>query len=231
MSIALIGLSGTSWRNRSVDLEVVEQLFYSHPHKVCQKWGHYFSIYERHFSRFRDRPIRFVEIGVSQGGSLDIWAKYFCPDSEIVGLDIDPACKRFESSNIRIFIGDQSDRDFLSNVVSEIGEFDIILDDGGHTMAQQIATFDVMFPALRLGGVYMCEDVHTSYQAPFGGGLRKPGTFIEYMKAKIDELYFWEIPEGNTEVTRFASSISFYNSIVAVEKQRIAPPMYVEVGY
>ena len=48
-------------------------------------------------------------------------------------------------------------------MVDRYGPFDIIIDDGGHTMEQQIASIETLFPALNEGGVYLCEDTHTSY--------------------------------------------------------------------
>ena len=73
-------------------------------------------------------------------------------------FDINPACKALEEDQIEIVIGDQEDRAFLAELRERIGPADIVIDDGGHTMAQQIATFEEMFPAVRNGGVYLVED-------------------------------------------------------------------------
>ena len=62
------------------------------------------------------------------------------------------------------------------------------IDDGGHTMGQQIATFEEMYPKVNENGVFLIEDLHTSYWQSYGGGYRKPGTFMEYAKALTDQL-------------------------------------------
>jgi len=208
-------------------------LFFQHPHHVCQKWLHYFDIYDRYFNKFVGRPIKFLEIGVSQGGSLDIWKSYFGDKAEIIGADIDPACLRFEDPTTKIFIGDQSSPEFLDSLAQEIRSVDIILDDGGHRMDQQIITFEKLFPILSDGGIYMCEDTHTSYDPAHGGGPLNKNTFIEYMKAKIDELHEWyqgQHPQPHS-LARNATSLCFHDSIVVVEKQRFDGPRYVEVGF
>ncbi|MGI9263102.1 MAG: class I SAM-dependent methyltransferase, partial [Woeseiaceae bacterium] len=75
------------------------------------KWHHYFDIYARHFERFRDRPIRMLEIGVFRGGSLRMWKDYSHPDSTIVGIDVDESCAAHEIADRNVFvrIGSQAD--------------------------------------------------------------------------------------------------------------------------
>ena len=213
-------------------LSPIEHIFYGQSHNICQKWQHYFSIYETHFAKYRGRRLRFLEIGVSQGGSLDMWKSYFGPRASIIGVDIDPACRRFHDDQVEIIIGDQGDPAFLKQLAQQVGEVDAILDDGGHRMDQQILTFEHLYPLLKDGGVYMCEDVHTSYDPTHGGGLGKPDTFIEYMKTRIDDLHDWYYRNPDaTSVARTTRSISFYDSIVVLEKKPFAGPRYVEVGH
>ena len=88
-------------------------LFLNHQGRIVHKWVHYFPIYERHFCRYVNRPITFVEIGCGDGGSLQLWKQYFGPYARIVGLDIRPKCKAFEEDQIHVRIGDQSDEQFL----------------------------------------------------------------------------------------------------------------------
>lgn len=179
----------------------------------------------------RERKIKFLEIGVSQGGSLDMWATYFGPNASIIGVDIDPACRRFESPQVEIVIGDQGDQDFLVELSRRIGKVDAILDDGGHRMDQQILTFQQLYGNVTEGGIYMCEDTHTSYDPTHGGGLGKPDTFIEYMKKNVDYLHSWYNGQANSmSVGQTTKSICFYDSIVVLEKQAFTGPCYVEVG-
>lgn len=183
-------------------MNALEQIYYETPHRICQKWAHYFRIYERFFARYRGRPgFRMLEIGISQGGSLDMWRAYFGPDATIVGVDIDPRCVCYEAGNTLVRIGSQEDRAFLQSLVAEFGSFDVILDDGGHTMTQQITTFEVLYPTVPAAGVYMVEDCHTSYHAQFGGALGGKDTFMEHAKRMIDELNGFHVHSNPELVT------------------------------
>jgi 23S rRNA U2552 (ribose-2'-O)-methylase RlmE/FtsJ len=127
------------------------------------KWNHYFDIYDRHFRRFRGRDVVIVEIGIYSGGSLQMWKEYFGTGCRVVGVDIEPACKVYESDSVRIFIGDQADREFWRRFKQEVGTVDIVIDDGGHTPRQQIVTLEELLPHLNPGGVYLCEDIHGEF--------------------------------------------------------------------
>ena len=124
------------------------------------KWDHYFDIYHRHFSRFRGKTVRVLEIGIYSGGSLEMWRDYFGPRCQIFGIDIEPACKTYESDSVKVFIGDQSDRGFWKRFKEEVPSIDIVIDDGSHLPQHQIATFEELLTCLQPGGVYLCEDVH-----------------------------------------------------------------------
>ena len=206
----------------------LEDFFYNRPHNICQKWSHYFRVYERFFSPLRGKPdLRMLEIGVSQGGSLDMWRNYFGQDALIVGVDVVQQCKIFEQGNTKVRIGSQEDRAFLKSIIEEFGEFDIVLDDGGHTMSQQVVSFEELYNSVRPGGVYLVEDCHTNYHQQSGGGIRKHNTFIEHAKIKIDELNGRHMQgyhkEFNTSFTISTVSICFFESMVVFEKGLVDP--------
>ena len=124
------------------------------------KWRHYFDIYHRHLAKFVGTEAQVVEIGVYSGGSLQMWKEYFGPQCRIAGIDIEAACRVYADEQVRIFIGDQADRQFWSDFRREVPQFDIVLDDGGHQPEQQMVTLEETLPYLRPGGVYLCEDIH-----------------------------------------------------------------------
>ncbi len=203
------------------DSGFLHRYYLSNGGKRLHKFLHYFDIYERHFARFRDRPIRMLEIGVHGGGSLAMWRDYFHPDTTIVGIDINPACRQHEGEGVHVRIGSQDDPDFLAKVAAEFGPFDIVLDDGSHINAHVIASFAALYPHVTPTGVYLVEDMHTSYWPKYGGGLRRDGSFIEFAKAKIDEINAPHV-RGDfpvTDFTRSADAICFYGSVVVVEKR------------
>lgn len=211
----------------------LEAYFENNTGRLIHKWKHYFDVYDRHFSRFRNQEIVILEIGVSQGGSLQMWKDYFGPKARIYGIDIDPACKSLEEENIEIFIGSQSDREFLRGVKKKIPKVDILIDDGGHTMKQQIVSFEELFDHVKEKGVYLCEDMHTSYWIKFGGGYKRPGTFVEYTKNFVDYLNGWHSHQSGlvvSEFTKTVDSVHFYDSIVVLEKSPREVPSHKKTG-
>lgn len=124
------------------------------------KWTHYFDAYHSHFKRFVGTEISVMEVGIYSGGSLPMWREYFGPHCALYGVDIEAACKSYEQPDIKVYIGDQEDRDFWRKIKSEVPRLDILIDDGGHTPEQQRATLEEMLPHLAPGGVFICEDIH-----------------------------------------------------------------------
>ena len=201
----------------------LQRYFETNPGRLIDKHTHYFDIYEHFFAKYRNTEVCFVEIGIYNGGSLQMWKHYFGPKAKIFGVDINPECKSLEEDQIKIFIGDQADKSFLEQLVKEIPQPDIVLDDGGHFMDQQINTFEVLYPYVAPNGIYMCEDLHTSYWVNYGGGFKARGTFIEYSKYFIDYLNAQHCSQLKTpKVISFAKSayaLHYYESMLVIEKR------------
>jgi hypothetical protein len=196
--------------------------FLTNQKRTIHKWKHYFPAYEAHFSRYVNRPMLFLEIGSGRGGSAQMWKRYLGPHAQIVSIDINPECTKFEEDQIAFRIGSQSDTAFLATVLEEFGTPDVVLDDGSHQMADVVATFRYLYPRTAPAGVYLVEDLHTAYWDEYGGGVGREGSFIELCKALIDELNAdWTrgtLPP--TEFTRSTLSMHFYDGIVAFERGR-----------
>ena len=142
---------------------------------------HYLEVYENHFSKLRMLPLQILEIGVQSGGSLRMWRDYF-PISHITGVDINKKCIKHAGKRIDVVIGDQSDPRFLST----LSKFDIIIDDGGHRMYQQQISLIKLWKHLNKGGIYVIEDLATSYWPKFCEEDETPT--IEVLKDRIDSL-------------------------------------------
>lgn len=217
------------------------EIFMNNTGKTIDKWHHYFPIYERHFFRFRDRKIKVLEVGVYKGGSLRMWKKYFGPAAEIHGLDIVPECEEFAlpEQDIYVHIGDQSDGEYMRTLMDKIGPVDILIDDGGHTMQQQITTFLSCYDKLTENGVYLCEDLHTSLWANF---MDYNENFIDFVKKHIDLLYLYWFSNSmkgalgeqfdnlmtSLEIPRFTTitdGIHFYDSVVVFERGNKGAPV------
>lgn len=205
-------------------LNDLEKFYFYENHRVINKWMHYFEAYERFFSRYKNKNVTILEIGVFKGGSLQMWRDYFKTSWNkvtVYGIDIDPECKKLEEEGIKIFIGSQEDRDFLHKVKKEMGEVDILIDDGGHTMNQQITSFEELFDLVSDTGIYLCEDLHTSYMK-FYGGKYKGDTFIEYSKNLIDYLHAQYSETDKLIRNKYSDSIKYItycDSMIFIEKK------------
>jgi len=220
--------------SESAEKNDLEKYFEDNPGRLIHKWIHYFEIYDHHFSRFRGKEVKILEFGVFHGGSLQMWKEYFGEHAQIIGVDINPSCKELEEDRIAIYIGNQEDKQFLAKLKDEIGEVDIVIDDGGHYMTQQITTFEEIYPIVSSKGVYLVEDLHTSYWSHFGGGYQRNGTFIEYTKKLIDQLNAWHSHALEVfkvdDFTRTTKSMHFYDSITVFEKGEIHAPSHKMTG-
>jgi hypothetical protein len=216
----------------------LERLYYAHTGRTAHKWHHYLEIYERHFARFREprpSPVRILELGVSGGGSLQLWRQYFGPEAKVVGIDVDPACSGRVDPDTPVIIGDQSDPVALASALAHLGgEVDIVIDDGSHIGRYQIASFEFLYPRISTDGLYTCEDLHCSYWPETEGGYRKEGTFIEYTKALIDRLHAWYLEEDLKEAWMGFAETTFgiftYVDLIVIEKRPIKQPFHVRIG-
>jgi len=189
-------------------------LLYNHEsvHRV-HRFAHHFEIYHRLFSRFRGTQVRFLEIGVTSGGAFEIWRKYFGKEAKLYGVDIQDRTIE-EQLNVKFWCGDQSDQKLWDRVLSEVPVFDIILDDGSHQVKDQRITFKRLFPIIDRFGIYVCEDIATSFAKEYGGGVGHKDSFVEYLKGGWDAIHGF-LPD---EVLSTVFGISVYNNLAVIEK-------------
>ena len=195
--------------------------FLNNGDKKIDKWIHYFDMYERHLARFRYKSPVMIEIGVFGGGSLKMWKDYFGEGSRIIGIDINPLCKQYEEDGIEIFIGSQDDPNVINQIFEKYPNIDIVLDDGSHMMNHMITSFTLMYNKINPNGVYIVEDTHTSYWDGYGGGLRREGSFMEFVKHKLDEINA-QYTQGELPMSNFTIStdyIACYDSVVVFERR------------
>ena len=198
---------------RLQDLEIYKSYLAS-PY-LSLKHSAYFQVYEELLSKYRNKKITFVEVGVLNGGSLFMWRDFFGPEARIIGVDFNPLAKRWEEDGFEIFIGSQSSPDFWRDFFSSIGMVDVLLDDGGHTNEQQIVTTHQSIPFIKDGGLLIVEDVHASYFKDFGNPSKY--SFINYAKLFIDDINprFPGIEVIKNIFGDPVYSADFYDSIVA----------------
>ena len=121
--------------------------------------------YERHFAAYRDQPIKLMEIGFRHGASLALWSTYFTKGSILgvdnysdaaVGDDLPIVEEWIKHPNIEISIGDAYSRSFADKIT---GPFDIVIDDGPHTLETQQIALELYLPKLKPSGVFVVEDI------------------------------------------------------------------------
>lgn len=185
--------------------------------------------YERHFAPLRDRPVRLLEIGIGGyeadlgGSSLKMWKRYF-HRGLIYGLDLHDK-SALNESRLTALTGDQSDPRGLIELAKRYGPFDIVIDDGSHVNEHVHTSFGVLFPYVRDGGLYVIEDLQTSYFEDFGGvpgGTAAPHTSLGLVKRLVDDLHHVEYakttdrPPTLTQAT--VTGLHVYHNIAFVEK-------------
>ena len=186
--------------------KTLHQLYAEHTGKVSDKWSLYLTEYDRVFDAYREKPVRLLEIGIQNGGSLEIWSKYFSNASILIGCDINPDCARLSYADPRIgvIVGDANARDTVTQVFSRCPQFDILIEDGSHRSSDIIKTFALYFPRLTEGGIFIAEDLHCSYWEQFEGGLFDPSSSIAFFKNLADVINHehWGIPKARAHILR-----------------------------
>ena len=212
-----------SRRMRAYASNAMEVVFYDHDGRPADKWHHYLEIYDRYLSRYRGQRVRLLEIGVQRGGSLQVWKRYLGGGAKIQGLDIDPKSS-YAESQITVVTGSQSDAACLRAIAWSTPEpLDVVIDDGSHLAADQLATFATLYPLIAENGVYICEDVHTAY-------WQGNGQFLVLMKKLVDQLHAWYVDGADLNIARSTYAIHFYDSCIVVEKRLKERPFRAVVG-
>lgn len=180
------------------------ELYQEHDGKVSDKWMLYLAEYDRLFSEYRDQPVKLLEIGIQNGGSLDIWAKYFPHAHKLIGCDINPDCAQltYDDPCIALVIGDANSSQAEAEILAHSEAFDLIIDDGSHTSIDIVRTFSRYFSRLNDGGLYVVEDLHCSYWQQFGGGLYAPYSSIAFFKRLADVVnhQHWGVDKASTSI-------------------------------
>jgi cephalosporin hydroxylase len=220
-------------------LKTINDLHRSQTGKSSDKWASYLPVYDRILRPYRDASLKLLEVGVQNGGSLEVWSKYFSNAEKLVGCDIDSLCGRlvYDDQRINVVVGDVNTENAFSEILGHSRNFDIIIDDGSHLSDDIIRTFINYFRILSPGGIYVVEDTHTMYQEDYQGGILKQTAAHEFFKLFIDLINYehWKddlsinklfatfFPGGNTPafLTKgWVEGIEFYNSMVIVRKSR-----------
>ncbi len=231
----------------SMSQKTLHERYQTHLGKVSDKWSIYLDVYQRLFEPHVDRPINLLEIGIQNGGSLEVWTNHFPHALHLVGCDIDPICAklRYDDPRVSVIVGD-ANTDVSERLIANVTpEYDIVIDDGSHVSGDIVRSFVRYFKRVRNGGFFLAEDLHCSYWKEFDGGLFDPQSSIAFFKRLVDVVNHehWGVPGARAEILRgFAAkygceideallasihSVEFFNSICVVRK---APALKNELG-
>ncbi len=147
----------------------------------------FLSFYEKYLTNVRDREITLLEIGVKDGASVRMWREFF-PHARIIGVDIDSNAKQHANDHIIVEIADQGNLEQLSELARKYGPFDVVIDDGSHFWDHQITSLHALFPELKKGGVYILEDIDTSYIEGDEYANGSSVTAMDYIKVLLDHM-------------------------------------------
>jgi glycosyltransferase involved in cell wall biosynthesis/SAM-dependent methyltransferase len=183
---------------------LLAKIYAAHQGKLSDKWSIYLPTYERLISRLNPAPERILEIGIQNGGSLEVWARLLPQATHVIGCDINPDCARlqFEDRRIAVVVSDANTDQTEAQIAELSPWFDFIIDDGSHRSNDIVRSFARYFPRLRDGGIFVAEDLHCSYWSDFEGGLLHPGSSMAFFKRLADIINHehWGIPKARRDL-------------------------------
>ena len=192
-------------------------------YKSTKKMMGYINIYNQYFNAIKDKNLNIFEIGVETGESLRMFSDYF-NKSNIIGLDIEN--KEYNIDRVEIFCGDQSDKNILNKIVEKYKTFDVIIDDGSHKNEDVKNSFNYLFPYLKYGGLYIIEDLQTSYIPNWGGdgvNLNNEKTTMNFIRSLADRMHYQDIDNPFYKKHNFDGLIEYvhiYRNIAFIKKQK-----------
>jgi hypothetical protein len=213
-------------------------LYREHKGKKVSKSDVCFPVYEKWLGPYKDHPIKMLEIGVREGGSLEIWAKYFKNAELILGCDKNPAVANltFDDARIKLALGIASQKPAIDQILEHAkGGFDFIIDNGSHRSLDTIANFLMLFPLLRPGGLFVVEGMQHAYQTEYDGGYFNHRSAASFFRAVFDlvnvehfrndmtaeklfQTFFTNAKLPEVLTNRSIGGVAAYDSMIVLEK-------------
>lgn len=176
----------------------------------------YHRFYDYFLKPIKNNKMNVLEIGVYKVNSIKLWLDFF-KNANIYGIDINKIY--FTDDRVQIFKGDQSNMNDLKKIVNKIGKCGFIIDDGSHVPKHQLDTFNYLFDkCLDYGGIYIIEDVETSYWKKsklygydIDAGYMDKNSIVEIFKDILDIVNSEFLTKENKEILQKKSKISYQN--------------------
>ena len=134
---------------------------------------HYLPIYQRYLADITAPAPVILELGVHRGDSLEMLADYF-PAALVLGVDANAMDLAFSTPRIKAYQGLQDDPALHARILAEnkITAYDLIIDDCAHIGSLAATSFQILFPKLKPGGLYIIEDWGAGYWPKWPEGER-----------------------------------------------------------
>jgi len=166
--------------------------------------------------------VRFLEIGVADGRSMKIWNQYFVNAEHLYGIGYKNHQTVYQDKideKNTLFMGDQSDTEFLKRFIGDSGGcFDIVIDDGSHVPSHVKTSFETLWDCVNPNGYYIIEDIETSYwkksASIYGYSLSNEPSIVEYFKSKVDDVNNEFRKRESTDI----AMISFVQNAIIIQK-------------
>lgn len=116
------------------------------------------SVYENLFNDMQDTCQNILEIGIHEGGSVKLWKEYFI-NATIYAVDNNNNIELFKDATdekIKLYINNAYDINFVNSLPNN---FDLIIDDGPHTLESMIKFLEYYQPKLNDNGILIIEDI------------------------------------------------------------------------
>lgn len=204
------------------------------------KFHDYCNTYEKYLEPFRNESMVIIEIGLgnindpNQGESILGWQEYFS-NAHIAGIDVDDKYELFKDQpRITTWRGSQDDPHFLRDVINTVDNPTVCIEDGCHHMKHMIVSFETVFPLMKSGGIYICEDTHSNYWEGWEGSPvtddMKLYTVMNYffnlchcVNLQDPNVKHWpNVPDLYYHTPSFykeIESISFHRSLIIIKKK------------
>lgn len=177
----------------------------------------YTDFYERLFKGMRSKPVKLLEIGVAGGESLKMWADWFYnKESRIYGVEIENRPLPEFDDRTQVFINNASLPNAVFDITNATGPVDILVDDGSHYVHEQKDALRLWWPHIKPGGIYICEDVFTSYAYPWWN--TEETRFTHSLNEYIDKIHGpWTNHQGTPENGE-VEEIIFRKGLIVIKK-------------
>lgn len=225
----------------------LKTLYAQHQGKVSDKWASYLSLYDAILDPLRQELGSLLEIGIQNGGSLDLWAKYFGNAHHIVGCDIDPRCASlsYADQRINVVVADATLATTRDQIARLVPALDVVIEDGSHIPREVIHAFLRYWPMVKPGGIFIAEDLHCDYFPGHEGGITRRNLANRFFAELVHvvNLEHWRGVQAISDLLKdFApgalidqaqladsiASVSFHNSLAVIRKA--ATPSDVTLG-